>query len=474
MGFLYFAAGTRPGGPGARYSIGFRMAQERSKVVWFEGMTLDPHHLQQWDRYHRDVLDARVRALTRHGWGLTELALDAERLANGEVAVRGCAGVMPDGFPFDLPDDGPLPEPRNIGDAFAATGSSLLIHLALPSERPGGGNVARNGAAARATRYASTSVTLPDENTGSDERAVEVAQPRFRLGVGSEALQEFTTLPIATVVRNDAGLFALDESFVPTCLSIGASPRLMQLARRTLERLVARSTTLAERWRGVTQQRELSPADLTVLGLHLAASTYVPLLNHHHAGAGSHPEALYTTLLGLAGHLAAFTPGVSTAPRNYPVYNHADLTACFGALEKILDEVLGGATPKANYTRVPLDEQRENLYVATPEGGLLDRAQFYLVVRSDAVPEQRLTQDLPQMLRVASPDTIDAVLRSYTRALGVEHTSRLPSGVPMDGGATYFQLQKRGPFWEAIQQSGGIALFIPAEFGSVQLEMIAA
>jgi type VI secretion system protein ImpJ len=450
------------------------MAQERSKVVWYEGMTLDPHHLQQWDRYHRDVLDARVGALTRHGWGLTEIALDEERLANGEVAVLRCAGVMPDGFPFDLPETGPLPEPRSIGDAFAATGSTLGIVLALPSERPSGGNVARNGTAARATRYASASVTLPDENTGSDERAVEVAQPRFRLGIGTESLPEFTTIKVGEVARNEAGLFALGDGFVPTCLSIGASDRLMQLARRTLERLVARSTTLAERWRAVTQQRELSPSDLTVLGLHLAASTYVPLLNHHHAGAGSHPEDLYKTLLALAGHLAAFTPGVSTAPRAYPTYNHSDLTACFGALEAVLDEVLGGATPKANYTRVPLDSPRENLFLATPDGGLLDRAQFFLVVRDDTLSEERLTQGLPQMIRVASPDTIDAVLRSYTRALGVEHTNRLPSGVPMDDRATYFQLQKRGPFWEAIQQSGGIALFVPAEFGTVQLEMIAA
>ena len=451
------------------------MAQERSKVVWYEGMTLDPHHLQQWDRYHRDVLNARVGAMMRHGWGVTALSIDEERLANGEVALLRCAGVMPDGFPFDLPSDGPLPEPRSIAESFAATGSGMSILLALPAERPSGGNVARNGAAAaRATRYASTSVKLPDENTGADEREVEVAQPTFRIGFGSEGLQEFTSIQIAEVTRNDSGLFELRESFVPTCLSIGASARLMQLARRALELLVARSTTLAERWRGVTQQRELSPADLTVLGLHLAASTYVPLLNHHHAGAGSHPEALYTTLLGLAGHLAAFTPGVSTAPRDYPVYNHADLTACFGALDAILMEVLGGAAPKANYHRIPLEEQRENLYVARPDGALLEKAQFFLIARTDVIPESQLTQTLPQMIRVASPDTIDAVLRSYTRALSVDHTNRLPSGVPMDDKATYFQLQKRGPFWEAIQQSGGIALFIPAEFSSLQMELIAA
>ncbi|MEM1043045.1 MAG: type VI secretion system baseplate subunit TssK [Bacteroidota bacterium] len=449
------------------------MAQDRGKTVWYEGMTLDPHHLQQWDRYHQGVVHARVGALTRHGWGLTELALDEERLANGEVALLRCAGVMPDGLPFSLPDEGPLPEPRSLGEHFAATGDALSVVLAIPAERPGGGNVARNGAASRETRFAATPVSLPDDTTGADERTVEVAQPRFRIGFGTEALPEFTVLPVAEVHRRETGLFALRETFIPTCLRTGASARLNQFARRLLELLVARSTTLADRWRGVTQQRELSPADLTVLGLNLAMSTYVPLLNHHHARGDAHPEALYTTLLALAGHLAAFTPGASTAPRDYPVYAHADLTTCFNALDAILMELLGGAAPKANYARVPLREERENLYVAQPDGRLLDEAQFFLLVRSDDLPEARLAQELPQMIRVASPDTIDAVLRSYTRALSVEHTNRLPSGVPMDNQATYFQLQKRGPFWEAIQASGGLAIFVPAEFGQLHMELIA-
>ncbi len=448
------------------------MAQDRGKVVWYEGMTLDPHHLQQWDRYHQDVVHARVGALTRHGWGVTELSLDEERLANGEVAVLRCAGVLPDGLPFALPEAGPLPEPRAVEEHFAATGEALSVVLALPAERPGGGNVARNGAAAREARYASTPVSLPDDTTGADERTVEVAQPRFRIGFGSEALPEFTVLPVAEVVRRETGLFALRETFVPTCLRVGASARLRQLARRLLELLVARHTTLAERWRGVTQQRELSPADLTVLGLNLAMSTYVPLLNHHHAGGDTHPEALYTTLLALAGHLAAFTPG-ATPPRDYPVYTHADLGGCFNALDGILTELLGGAAPKANYTRVPLTEERENLYVAHPGERLLGEAQFFLIARSDALPEARLAEELPQMVRVASPDTIDAVLRAHVRALKVEHTNRLPPGVPMDQQATYFQLQKRGPFWEAVEASGGLALFVPAEFGDLKMELIA-
>lgn len=450
------------------------MPQDRSRVVWSEGMALDPHHLQQGDRHHRSVLHARLRALSPYGWGLTALTVDEERLANGEFALLRCAGVLPDGLPFDLPETGPLPEPRNVQDAFPATEEGLSVLLAVPAEQPLGANVRLEDGTSRDVRYVAEVVRVLDENTGQDEREVEVARPAFRLGFGGEALREFTALQVAEVVRSDSGLFALRETYIPTSLSLSASARLVQMARRLLELLVAKSTTLAERWHGVTQQRELSPADLTVHGLHLAASTYVPLLNHHHTHSEAHPEGLYTTMLALAGHLSAFTPGVAAAPRDFPVYDHANLSSCFNALDAILQALLGGAAPKANYVRIPLVLQRENLYTAAPDASLLEQAQLYLVTRSADLSETRIVEELPQVIRIASPETIDAVQKAAIRALPIEHTHRLPSGVPMDAQATYFQLRKVGPFWEAIQTSGGLAVFLPAEFNSLEMELIAA
>lgn len=450
------------------------MSQDRSQVVWAEGMALDPHHLQQWDRHHRSTLHARLRSLSPYGWGLTALKVDEERLANGEFALLRCAGILPDGLPFDLPETGPLPEPRNVQDAFDATETLLPVFLAVPAEQPLGANVRLENGSRRDLRYVAEVVRVLDENTGQDEREIEVARPAFRLVFGGETLGEFTTLQVADVERGASGLFTLREQYIPTCLSLSASACLVQMTRRALELLVARSATLAERWHSVTQQRELSPADLIVHGLHLAASTYVPLLNHHHNSGETHPEALYTTLLALAGHLSAFTPEVAVAPRDFPVYDHADLSRCFNALDEILQALLGGAAPKANYVRIPLVLQREYLYTATPEASLLEQAQLFLVARSAELSETRIVEDLPQLIRIASPETIEAVLQRAVRALPIEHTHRLPSGVPMDAQATYFQLRKVGPFWEAIQTSGSLAVFLPAEFDSLEMELIAA
>jgi type VI secretion system protein ImpJ len=76
------------------------------------------------------------------------------------------------------------------------------------------------------------------------------------------------------------------------------------------------------------------------------------------------------------------------------------------------------------------------------------------------------------MLRVASPDTIEAVLRSYTRALPVEPVVQPPAGLPADGNAGFFELQRRGPFWDAIQDAGQVSVFVPDEFAGAELELL--
>lgn len=450
------------------------MAHDRKRVVWFEGMTLDPHHFQQWDRYLHGALNARVRSLAPFDWGVSKLEIDRERLANGELVIVRSSGVMPDGLAFDMPEGDDVPVPRNVQDYFDATADRLAVYLATPVERPDGGNfLLQGGENRRVTRYRAETIFVPDENSGADPRQVEVARPRFQLRFGGEQLQEFTTIQVAEVVRSPSGTFMLNENFVPTCLSVTASERLLAITRKLLELLVTKSGSLMDRYRGAAMQREVSPADVSALGLLSTVNAHIPLLNHHHTNAGSHPEVLFLALSGLAGQLTAYVPEAGIFPRNLPTYDHAQLSDCFNKLDRILLDMLGGAKVQANYLEVPLQLQRENLFIASIESSLLQSAQFFLVARSGDLSEEKLVTELPMMLRIASPDTIDAVLSSYTRALSVEHTHRVPSALPVDAQANYFQLQKRGPFWDAIVTNESLALFIPRDFNSVDLKLVA-
>ncbi len=450
------------------------MPHDKHRVVWFEGMTLDPHHFQQWDRYIQGTLNARVRALSRFDWGIFELEIHRDRLTNGEMVVVRAAGVMSDGLAFDMPDSDKPPTPRNVQEAFEATADHLAVFLATPVERPEGGNfLLQSSENRRETRYHAMTVDVWDENTGHTPRKIEVARSNFQIRFGSEALHEYTTIQVAEVLRSSSGTFVLNDQFVPTSLSVTASERLLALTRQLLERLMAKSVSLMDRYRDASMQREVSPGDAKALGLLSTINSYIPLLHHHLAHAESHPEALYLTLLSLAGRLTAYLPNVGVHPGDFPAYLHADLTGCFNHLSQILLDMLGEARVDPNFIKIPLLLKRENLYTTSIEAELLENAQFFLVGRSEEYDETKLISDLPKMLRVASPDTIDAVQRSFIRALIVEHTHRLPKALPVDQQANYFQLQKHGPFWEAICDSEGLAIFIPDEFSGIKLELVA-
>ncbi len=450
------------------------MTQDRQRVVWFEGMTLDPHHFQQWERYFEGLLNGRLRVLAPHGWGLTRLDVDRERLANGEFVLTGCTAVLPDGQFVDVPEADAPPPPRSVQERFPATQERLGVYLALPARRPDGGNVLLQGAPPRReSRYTAHTITLKDDNTGADERQVEVARANLQIRFEGEQLEAYTTLQIAVLQRDTSGRFVLDERFVPASLSLSGSERLQRVVRRLIELLVTKSSALGERRRNLLKQRELSPGDIATLGLLAAINTHLPVLRHFHDQPGTHPERLYLTLVRLIGHLSAFLPDAGMTVGDLPAYDHARPAEAFNRLEAVIRDLLGEARPQANYVDLPLERQRDNLYTARVDAGLLQSAQLFLVARSDALAEADLIADVPMKLRVAAPSNIEAVLRSYTRALPIEHTHRLPVGMPVDQQANYFQLQKRGPFWESIRADGGIAVFVPSELDRVRLQLIA-
>lgn len=450
------------------------MAQHRKRIVWFEGMTLDPHHFQQWDRYQHHRVEDRIRAFTSYSWGLTDLSIDVDRLRNGEFAISTCRGVFPDGLTIDLPSTGAPPPPENVRDAFEPQHERLPVILAVPSECRDGANMTmRNGVTRRDTRYLSETVGVVDENTGGNQRRIEVARANVQVRFGHEPTGNYTAMQIAEVERTASGTFELVSDFIPPSLRVSASNRLRTILRGLVEKLVSKSSTLSERRDNILSQRELSPSDVTAMGLLSTVNALLPEIQHHHASQESHPEHVYLTLCRLAGQLAAYTPEANVHPRDLPAYNHAHPAAAFNPLADVLNALLGGASPQANYDRVDLQQTRENLFTADLTSAQIDTAQLFLVVRSDAMPEEKVVNELPGILRVASPDTIDAVLSSYTRALSIEHTTRLPVGIPIDSGASYFLLRKRGPFWEAVEDAGSLAIFVPSNPSKLHIQMLA-
>jgi type VI secretion system protein ImpJ len=448
---------------------------KNNKIVWFEGMTLDPHHFQQWDRYHAASLNTRIRSVSPYDWGLFECEIDRDSLANGNLKINRCSGIMPDGLPFDMPYTDPVPAFRNIEDQFSPTQSHLPVFLAVPSERPGGLNCLLSASVYdKVTRYRMEEMAVNDENSGADERTVGVARTHYQLLVGTDTTEDYTFIKIAEVTRNPEGVCILSGEYIPPCLLISASGNLIRLIRTVVELLVARGNALMRnRRQAPTGQFEIGPSDIPVYMNLRSINTWIPLLNQYLTLPRVHPYQVYSSLLTLAGQLSTFSPGDTLLSADLPAYNHAEPAPAFYILEKHIRKLLGEAVPAKNYAVIELERKGQTLYLGNiDDTGLLQDAEFYVICKGD-IPESKISADIPVKIRVASKEMIHEILSTATRALPVTYSPKPPNGVPGRPGFHYYKLEKKGVFWKAIQQSRNIALYIPAEFVGVTIELIA-
>src|SRR3954464_11110869 len=99
-----------------------------NRVIWSEGLFLQPQHFQQQDRHFERYVETRCQALVPHSWGFTEIEFERDFLKIGKVKLRRLAGIFPDGTPFRMPDDDPLPAPIDIGPDVR----DQRLHIAVP------------------------------------------------------------------------------------------------------------------------------------------------------------------------------------------------------------------------------------------------------------------------------------------------------------------------------------------------------
>jgi len=446
---------------------------KRKKVVWNEGMYLEPHHFQQGDRFLQSVVSFRIRSVCAFDWGWLELAIDKEALANGQFVLLKGKGVASDGLVFDIPDEDEAPAARDFREVFPATENVLPAYLVIPIEQENGQNIQLDSEArARETRYRVKKISIPDENSGRDEREINVAMGNFQYHFGRNSLQGRSAIKITEIVRSPDGTFLASDRYIPTCLCLQASENLKSLTRRLLELLVAKSISLAGSQSSI-RKRECSPYDLIIIGLVQIFSAYIPLLNHAFSLSRMHPEELYLILLSLAGELSAYSTDPSVQARDFPVYNHDNLTDCFSSMEKRIEFLLENVTPESRYANVPLERKSESLYIGRiPDPTWFEKMKLFIVA-SGEIPGRKLASEIPLNFRVASPDTINSVLGSFGRALSINYSPAPPPGLPRSEGALFFEMKPGGPFWDAIRRNCSLAIFVPAELSSLKIEVLA-
>lgn len=454
-------------------------------------MYLAPHHFQAQRRHVEDTVVRTVDALVPFAYGVTAVALDAEALAGGTLAVDHVHGVLPDGTVVAVPESDPKPEAVSLATHFSPDRDAHVVHLVLPAWREDAANVrladrgavtgsgwGTNGNAngsADDTRFDETTTSVRDETSGLESAPVRFAIKRLRLALDSEISPSDVTLPLARLRRDGAGHFVVDPDFVPPALRIGGSERLMSILRNVVGMLEAKGGALAASMSiaptpagGVAPAAYVGNELATRWLLHAVRSAEGPLRHLLHTRR-SHPEHLWSELSRLAGALCTFS--LTTQARDLPPYDHDDLGGCFASLERHLQEHLD-VVIASRAVVIPLAKATDLLYVATINDPRCFEpgTRWFLGVRSSLGAAETALR-APQMLKVCARKFVLELVRRAFPGMDITHVPAPPPALAPRPELTYFEITLAGPCAQGLRDTQEVGVYVPDAVPGAVLEL---
>lgn len=432
-----------------------------SKVVWSEGMLLQPQHLQQHDRYLHSVLETRVAGVRAYAWGFSNLVIDEQMIALGKLAITACTAVLPDGTTLRLPQDDALPEPLDI----PVDARDVLIMLALPTRRMGIAEVSDATGPDNFARHRTAEYEVLDSNGLDNSSLMQIGRLRLRLALETDVANAYTGLGVARVIERRAdNRVVIDPDYCPPCLDFRVAPRLSAFADELVGLLRQRGESLAARLSQPGAAGAAEIADFLMLQL---LNRSEPLFMHLAGMTGLHPEQLYGELVQLAGELSTFVRADKRAIA-YPVYRHDKLAETYFPLIDDLRKSLSTVID-AHAIALRLEERQFGIRVAVvPDPELLRSATFVLAV-SAQVPPEAVRSGFPAMVKIGSVEKIRDLVNLQLPGIALRPLPVAPRQLPFHAGFTYFELDKNSEYWKPLLTSAGFAMHIPNEYPGLQM-----
>lgn len=438
-------------------------------VIWAKGTFLSPQHLQAQDRYLEDTLLFRVNSLAFRPYGFTQLGINRQALSAGLLSLAEAAGILPDGLCFEMPGSHTLPDARPLAECFRPDQVYADVFLGIPQHRENGINVSAQSSGID-SRYRMDFEMLRDENTGLNEKPVQVARGTFRLIVGDENREGVSGLQVGRLIKMPSGSVEFDPHTPPTLLNIAASDYLMTIARRLVEILNSKIADLS----GIRRERnelvaDFSTGDIPNFWLLYTVNSWFPQFRHILEMRRGHPETLFNAMLSLAGALTTFSTDIH--PRDLPLYDHDSPGRSFTDLDAKLRLLLETVIPR-NVVSLPLLLVQPAIYATSlDDERYLSNTRMYLAVSAET-NHADLISKTPHIVKVCSANHIEHLVRQALPGIPLHHTPAPPTGIPIKLDYEYFSLDQTGPAWEAVLRSRNLAAYVPSDLRNPKLELV--
>jgi len=434
-----------------------------SKVVWTEGMFLNPQHFQQQERYFERLVHDKFGALGAYAWGVKEFEIDQQLLKLGKISVVRARGVFPDGTPFNTPDvDSSTPVLE-----VAENTHNAVVYLAVPLKRPGAVDILPEHSHQGLARYYSNEQEVRDVTTdGGDMHKLGVGKLRLKLLLESDDRSGYACIGVLKISESrDDKEVLLDEQFIPTCLDCRAAVKLTGFVSEVIGLLSQRAQSIAGRLADTKRGGTAEIADYMMLQF---LNRVEPLIKHMGQLQGLHPLALYTEVVQIIGELSTFTAS-NKRPPEFPPYLHQDLPATFTPLMAGLRKGLSTVYEQTAIS-MPLLEKKYGIRVSEiTDRSLLASASYVLAVRAD-VAEEIVRTRLPAQIKIGPVERIRQLVNAAMPGIQIKPLPVAPRQIPFRSGYTYFELERQNPLWRELANSGGFAVHIGGDFPGIELE----
>ncbi|UWQ56384.1 type VI secretion system baseplate subunit TssK [Leisingera caerulea] len=436
-----------------------------SKVLWTEGLFLQPHHFQQSDRYNEALVAGLARRLSPYAWGVNGLEIDHEALKIGQFAVKSCEGLTHDGTVFRVPMADPHPPAMEV----PSTVKDCIVYLTVPQRRQGAVEVDLSGAERSASRLRPDKQEVTDV-TSTERKPVELDVGKMRLQFALEVddLADLLAIPVARIieVRPDKEI-VLDQAFIPSCLDVRAAPALNGFLRELEGLLAHRMEALAGRLSEAGGARGV--ADVSDFMLLTVVNRLLPQVRHLRNIENLHPERLFTLCAGLAGELSVFMSTEKQAPE-FPPYTHGNLAECFAPVIRVLRQYLSSVLEQ---TAIPikLEARKYGISVGViADRKLLGNAGFVLAVRAD-IPAEDVRKHFSGQAKIGPVEEIRQLVNSALPGITLRPLPVAPRQIPYHSGVVYFEMDADSPYWRKMTTSGGIAVHVSGQYPGLKMEL---
>ncbi|MFL9988897.1 type VI secretion system baseplate subunit TssK [Paraburkholderia sediminicola] len=440
-------------------------------VHWYQGLYLQPQHLQHTDRLnHRRIIRHREIDVP-HNWGIVNLSISEAALGSGRFVPEQLSVVFRDGTLVEFPGNA-LIEPRAFAPA-ELVGAPRTVYVGLRELAQGRSNIGvfenLDAATQSSTRFATLAdpETMPDLLTAEGEAGVRVMHYVLRLfwDTEIEGLGGYELLPLARIEREGDSTRLSPYSVAPA-LHIGASVPLLNSLRDVRDELTARAKQLEVFKQPAGDSfSELDPSQWRGFQAMLTMNRYVPLFEHLIETPQVHPWEVYGVLRQLVGELSAFSlrcDAIGLAADGQvlvPSYRHEEcgnqIAQLATLIAQLLNEIALGPEQIVRFTRVNEFWHAEMTDVMTGA-----RNRYYLVINGRDLPDT-LAERAPLDCKLGATGQIDRLVTLSLPGVELLALPSAPMGMPRRQGAAFFRIESVSDSWQSAIQERSVSLFYP-------------